>query len=146
MTTHLLYKVSFYLQMSKWNGRIRETNRQTDRQTDRKTERVGQERLGFTLRGDRYIQSFTACFFHRKLIQDRLLNLGTTFSSSDLTPKRHDFSTLLTILPDWLLGLKSSVISYFSDALTFLLTQFMWYFCCLLCTLKHSCTSCFWNP
>ena len=24
--------------------------------------------------------------------------------------------------------------------------QFMWHFCCLLFTLRHSCTSCFWNP
>ena len=44
------------------------------------------------------------------------------------------------------LGSKTSDIIYFSDAHTFLSTQFTCHFCCPLFTSRHSCTSYFWNP
>ena len=44
------------------------------------------------------------------------------------------------------LGLKTSIVKYFSDAYTILPMQFTWHFCCQLVYLKTQLHILFWNP
>ena len=139
VTITLIYEnlsSSFYYESCRnWleRERERERERDTQRDRDRETETERQRRLlGITPRWDTSPESLaSSCFFHR-----RLPHYG-------LAPRRCDLPTTLS---NWPLGLKTCVIIYLPDAQTFLPIQITWHLCCPLFTLRHSCTSCFWNP
>ena len=129
------YKPSFYLQNLWW---LCERERETERD---RTARIN------TISSD----------LHQVAIYPEnplLLHGSFTGQACQLgccCPKQCNVSTLLTALPNWLLGLKTSIIIYFSDAHTFPCMSHLHnsshaIHVAFPLSSRRSCTSRFWNP